>query len=78
MKPIDFLLRLAAVTCLRNLKCVDWFDVERVSPSYMILSGESRNRDIRYLNGIVARTWQFVTTSNAKVGRGQVGKESSL
>lgn len=51
---------------------VDWFDVERMSPSYINLSGESRDRDIRYLNGIVARTWQFVTTSNAKVGRGQV------
>lgn len=51
---------------------VDWFDVERMSPSYINLSGEGRDRDIRYLNGIVARTWQFVTTSKAKVGRGQV------
>jgi uncharacterized protein YjaG (DUF416 family) len=68
VKRIDFLLWLAAVTCLRKLKRVDWFEVERMSPSYIILSGEIRNRDIRYLNGIVARTWQFMTTSNAKVG----------
>ena len=67
MDPIDSLLWLAAVTCIRN-----GFVIERVAPSYIILSGEIRNRDIRYLNGIVARTWQFTTTGNAKVGQGQV------